>query len=389
MDFTKRLLFGLGLGAGILASAQDLSNIRPVLTGAPFLRVAPDARSGGMGDQGVATSADVFSQYWNAAKYPFSKQMSGFGLNYTPYMGKLTNDVFLLYGSYFKMLGQEERSTISASIYYFNMGAVNLTRIVDNNVIANEGTAKPNEFALDVAYALRLADSFSMAVTGRFIRSDLSGGFNTDTTLKPANTFSVDISSYYSTPRFSGLGGMDNKINAGLTIQNLGPKLDYTGDEASRTYLPTMARLGLGYDVFIDDLNRVGISAEASKLLVPGAEVIGTDPLTQQSIYAVPNVGVMEGIGKSFNNPKSIMFSGAMEYDYDNMFFVRGGYFHESEQQGARQFATAGIGLKYNAFQLDVSYLINTSKINSALDNTLRFGLTWHIGDESMNANDY
>ncbi len=389
MDFTKRLLLGLGLSVGLTASAQDLSKIRPVLTGAPFLRVAPDARSGGMGDQGVATSADVFSQYWNAAKYPFAKNLSGLGVNYTPYMGKLTNDVFLLYGSYYRFLGEEERSTISASIYYFNMGSVELTRIVDNNAIANEGTAKPNEFAVDVAYALRLADSFSMAVTGRFIRSDLSGGFNTDTTLKPANSFSVDISSYYSTPRFSGLGGMDNKINAGLAIQNLGPKLDYTGDEASRTYLPTMARLGAGYDVYIDDLNRVGLTAEASKILVPGAEIVRIDPLTRQPVYEVPNVGVIQGIGKSFSNPKSIMYSGALEYSYDDMFMVRGGYFNESEEQGARKFATAGIGLKYNAFQLDVSYLINTSKLNSALDNTLRFGLTWHIGGESINGNDY
>ena len=389
MDFTKRLLLGLSLSVGFTAFAQDLSKIRPVLTGAPFLRVAPDARSGGMGDQGVATSTDVFSQYWNAAKYPFAKNLSGLGVNYTPYMGKLTNDVFLLYGSYYRFLGEEERSTISASIYYFNMGAVDLTRLVDGNAIAHEGTAKPNEFALDVAYALRLADSFSMAVTGRFVRSDLSGGFNTDTTLKPANSFSVDISSYYSTPRFSGLGGMDNKVNAGLAIQNLGPKLDYTGDENSKTYLPTMARLGAGYDVFIDDVNRIGLSVEASKLLVPGAEIVRIDPLTQQPVYEVPNVGVMQGIGKSFSNPKSIMYSGALEYDYDNMFMVRGGYFHESEVQGARQFATAGVGLKYNSFQLDVSYLINMSKVNTALDNTLRFGLTWHIGEETMNSDDY
>lgn len=382
MDFTKRLLLGLGFGISITAAAQE---IRPVLTGAPFLRVAPDARAGGMGDQGVATSADVYSQFWNAAKYPFSRNVSGLGVNYTPYMGKLTNDVFLLYGSYFTFIGEEERSTVSASIYYFNMGAVDLTRIVDNNVIANEGTAKPNEFSVDVAYAMKLADSFSMAVTGRFIRSDLSGGFNTDTTLKAANSFAVDVSGYYSTPRFSGLGGMDNRLNAGFAVQNLGPKLDYTGDEDTRTYLPTMARLGAGYDVFIDDMNRVGISGEASKILVPGSQMVGTNPRTGQPIYEVPNVGVMSGIGKSFKNEKSIMLSGALEYSYDDMFAVRGGYFHESEVQGARQFATAGVGLKYNAFQLDVSYLINMSKLNSALDNTLRFGLTWHIGDETSN----
>lgn len=389
MALLKKSLIALSIGTSFYATAQDLSKIRPVLTGAPFLRIAPDARAAGMGDQGVATSADVYSQFWNASKYPFARNTSGLGVNYTPYMGKLTNNTFLLYASYYKFLGQDERSTISASLYYFNLGSVELTRLVDNNVIAKEGTAKPNELAIDVAYALRLADAFSMAVTGRFIRSDLAGGFNTDTTLKAANSFSVDISSYYSSPRFSGVGGMDNRVNAGLAIQNLGPKLDYTGDDASRSYLPTMARLGASYDMFLDNDSRLSISGEASKILVPGSEFVKIDPLTQRPVYEVPNVGVMEGVTKSFKNPKSIMFSGAVEYAYDNSFFVRGGYFHESEIQGARQFATAGVGFKYNAFSLDVSYLINTSKLNSALDNTLRFGLTWNIGEESINANDY
>lgn len=128
MDFTKKLLLSVGLGVGMAAFAQDLSNIRPVLTGAPFLRVAPDAKSGGLGDQGVVTSPDVYSQFWNAAKYPFSRTTSGVGVNYTPYLGKLTNDVFLVYGSYFRFIGDEERSTISASIYYFNMGEVDFEK---------------------------------------------------------------------------------------------------------------------------------------------------------------------------------------------------------------------------------------------------------------------
>ncbi|MBE4947906.1 type IX secretion system outer membrane channel protein PorV [Chryseobacterium culicis] len=384
MNLTTKLLLGFGLSAGFLGYSQDLGKVNPVLTGAPFLRIAPDARSGGMGDQGVVTSPDAFSQFWNAAKYPFSRTSSSVGLNYTPYMGKLTNDVFLLYASFHKFLGQEERSTISASIYYFNMGQVDLTQLVGTE-IASMGTSKPNEFSIDVAYALKLSDSFSGAVTGRFIRSDLAGGFNTDTTLKAANSFAVDVSGYYTSPRFSSIGGYDGKINAGLAIQNLGPKLDYTGNEESRSYLPTMARLGVGYDMYLDDMNRVGISVEGSKLLVPGSEYAGIDPNTRQPIYQIPNVGPMAGIGKSFKNKNSIMYSGALEYSYDNAFSVRGGYFHESEEQGARQFATAGIGLKYRSFGLDLSYLINMSKINSALDNTLRFGLTWNIGDETSN----
>lgn len=379
MNLTTKLLLGLGLSAGFLGYSQT----NPVLTGAPFLRIAPDARAGGMGDQGVVTSPDAFSQFWNAAKYPFSRTSSSVGLSYTPYMGKLTNDVFLLYGSFHKFLGQDERSTISASIYYFNMGEVDLTQLVGNEVTSN-GVSKPNEFSIDVAYGLKLSDSYSMAVTGRFIRSDLAGGFNTDNTLKAANSFAVDISAYYTSERFSSIGGYDGKFNAGLAVQNLGPKLDYTGNEESRSYLPTMARLGVGYDMYLDDLNRIGLSLEGSKLLVPGSELVGVDA-NRKPVYAIPNVGPMAGIGKSFKNPNSIMYSGALEYSYDNAFSVRGGYFHESEEQGARQFATAGIGLRYRSFGLDLSYLINMSKVNTALDNTLRFGLTWNIGEETSN----
>ncbi|WP_234110217.1 type IX secretion system outer membrane channel protein PorV [Chryseobacterium sp. R2A-55] len=375
MKVTKKLFLSIGIGIGVMAAAQ--SN-QTVLTGAPFLRISPDARAGGMGDQGVATTSDGFSQFWNAAKYPFSKTTSAIALNYTPYMGKLTNDVFLLYAAYHKFLGDEERSTISASIYYFNMGEVQLSDY-RNNVYTETGKAKPNEFSIDVAYGLKLSDNYSMAVTGRFVRSDLSGGFNSDNTLKPANTFAVDVSGYYMSEKHSSLNDMEGRARAGFSIQNLGPRLDYTGDEESRSYLPTMARLGAGYDLFLDDLNRVGLNFEASKLLVPGPDKDGV----------IPNVGVISGIGTSFSNPKSIMFSGAVDYEYDNAFAVRAGYFHESPEQGARQYATVGVGLKYQSFGLDLSYLINTSKVNTALDNTLRFGLTWNIGEDSSNAQDY
>ena len=384
MNFRKKLILGMSIGFCSLAIAQTAG---PVLTGAPFLRISPDARAGGMGDQGVATSADAFSQFWNASKYPFSRTTSNVAVNYTPYMSKLTNDVFLLYAAYSTMLGDDDRSSLSASIYYFNMGEVDLTELVGSEV-QQRGTAKPNEFSLDVAYGLKLSDSYSMAVTGRFIRSDLSGGFNTDSSLKPANTFAVDVSGFLQTPKFASFGDYEGRVRAGWSVQNLGPRLDYTGDEESRSYLPTTLRIGAGYDLFLDEVNKVGITAEASKLLVPGPEVVGLDT-NGKPIYDVPNVGVIQGIGKSFKNEKSIMYSGALEYSYDNAFAVRAGYFHESEVQGARQYATVGVGLKYQSFGLDLSYLINTSKVNSALDNTLRFGLTWTIGEESYNNEDY
>lgn len=377
MNVTKKLALGLSLGLGILSYAQ-VGDIRPVLTGAPFLRISPDARSGGLGDQGVATSADAFSQFWNASKYPFSRNTSSVAVNYTPYMSKLTNDVFLLYGAFNTALGEEGRSSLGVSLYYFNMGQVQLTELRAGLPYDN-GTITPNEFSLDVSYALKLSDSYSMAVTGRFIRSDLSGGFNTDSSLKPANSFAVDVSGFLQTPKHQSFGDYEGRVRAGWAIQNLGPRLDYTGDEESRSYLPTSMRVGAGYDLFLDDANKVGFTAEVSKLLVPGPDESGI----------VPNVGVISGIGKSFKNEKSLMFSGSLEYSYDNAFAIRTGYFHESPQQGGRQFATVGLGLNYQSFGLDLSYLINTSKVNSALDNTLRFGLTWNIGEESYNNDDY
>ena len=374
MNLTK--LF-LGLGIGVSAFAFSQSN-NTVLTGAPFLRISPDARAGGMGDQGVVTSTDVFSQFWNAAKYPFAKVSSGVGVNYTPYMSKLTNDVFLLYGSFYTFLGDDERSTLSASLYYFNMGEVSLKDIKAGTIIDN-GTVKPNEFSIDLAYGLKLSDTYSMAVTGRFIRSDF-GSFNSDSNFKAANTFAVDVSGYFMSPKHESISGYEGRVKAGWAVQNIGPKLDYTGDENSRSYLPTMARLGIGYDLLIDDMNRFSLSGEASKILVPAPD---------SDTQLIPNVGPIEGIGKSFSNKKSIMFSGAAEYSYDDTFAIRTGYFAESPEQGARQYATVGVGFKYASFGLDLSYLINTSKINTALDNTLRFGLTWNIGSETYNATDY
>lgn len=375
MNFTKKLFLSLSFGIGSVAFAQ---NGGLVLTGAPFLRISPDARAGGMGDQGVATSADAFSQFWNASKYPFSRNTSSVGLNYTPWMGKLTNDVFLLYGAFNTALGEEGRSSLSASIYYFNMGEVDLSELVGSEVVS-KGTAKPNEFSLDLSYALKLSDSYSMAVTGRFIRSDLSAGIGSESTLKAANSFAVDVSGFLQTPKHQSFGDYEGRIRAGWAIQNLGPRLDYTGDDESRSYLPTTLRVGAGYDLFLDEVNKVGLTLEASKLLVPGVDDTGN----------IPNVGVIEGIGKSFSNKESLMYSGSLEYSYDNAFAVRTGYFRESELQGARQYATVGVGLKYQSFGLDLSYLINTSKVNTALDNTLRFGLTWNIGEDSYNNEDY
>src|SRR5690606_20083819 len=168
----KKFSIGCLMLFSVAGFAQE-EQPNPVLTGAPFLRVSPDARAGSLGDMGAATSADAFSQYWNPAKYAFSKSYSGVAVSYTPYMSSITDDVFLLNASFYTFLGQEERSTLSASLYYFNIGEIQLTSLGVNGDIIQEGLAKPNEFSFDLSYGLRLSDTYSMAVTGRFIRSDL------------------------------------------------------------------------------------------------------------------------------------------------------------------------------------------------------------------------
>lgn len=389
----KRISIGCIMLISGLMFGQEITN--PVLTGAPFLRVSPDARAGALGDMGAATSADAFSQYWNPAKYAFSKSYSGVAVSYTPYMSSITDDVFLLNASFYTFLGQEERSTLSASLYYFNIGEIDLTELVGTEIVQT-GTAKPNEFAFDVAYGLRLSDTYSMAVTGRFIRSDLFNNID-DGTVQPANTFAVDVSGYYQTPRHSW-NNFEGRARAGFNISNIGPKLDYSNNEDNAAYLPTNLRIGAGYDFIFDDYNTLAVTLETNKLLVPtpqyeldenGEEIPG-------SRY-IPNKGVVEGMFSSFGDApggfsedmKEFNWGISAEYSYNDVLFVRGGYFHESPMKGDRQHMTLGAGLKYNAFGLDFSYLIPTSKTNNALENTLRFALTWEFGGETSNNWDY
>jgi len=362
--------------------SQDDTKIRAVLTGAPFLRVAPDARAGGLGDQGVATTADAFSQYWNAAKYNFASTTSGIGVSYTPYLSKLTNDVFLLKASFFSQIGDEGRSTIGGSIYYFNLGEIQLNTIVGTE-INPLGTAKPNEFAIDFSYGLKLSDYYSMALTARYIRSDLFnniGNFDNSQT-KAASSFALDLAGYYQGEEHTSFGDYNGRLRGGFQISNIGPKLDYSDNVENASYLPTNLRIGAGYDLFLDDENKIGVTIETSKLLVP----------TPQEDGKTPNKGVIDGMFSSFGDApgggseelKEFTYSASAEYTYNNAFSFRTGYFHESPEKGARQYMTVGLGMKYNSLGFDASYLITTSKINSALDNTLRFGLTWDIGSET------
>lgn len=367
----------------------------PVLTGAPFLRVSPDARAGGLGDMGAATSPDAFSQYWNPAKFAFSKSHSGVALSYTPYMSSITDDVFLLNASFFTFLGQEERSTLSASLYYFNIGEIELTELIGTQIV-DTGIAKPNEFSFDLSYGLRLSDTYSMAVTGRFIRSDLFNNID-DGTVQPANTFAVDVSGYFQTPRHDW-NSFEGRLRAGFDISNIGPKLDYSNSEDNAAYLPTNLRLGVGYDFIFDDFNTLALTLETNKLLVPTPQYeVDADGNEIPSTRYIPNKGVVEGMFSSFGDApggfkeemQEFNWGASLEYSYNEVLFIRGGYFHESPMKGDRQHLTLGAGLKYNSFGLDFSYLIPVSKTNNALENTLRFALTWNFGGETSNTWDY
>lgn len=360
-----------------------------IVTGAPFLRISPDARSGGLGDQGVATSPDGFSQFWNPSKYVFGTSYSGVGLSYTPYMNKLTSDVFLLNGTFYTFLGEEERSTLGASIYYFNMGEIQLNELLGNNIV-EKGISKPNEFSIDVSYGLKLADVYSMAVTARYIRSDLFNNVdNSSAQTKAANTFAVDVTGYFQSAKSRSFNNYEGRWRAGWGIFNMGPKLDYSDNKENSSYLPTNLRLGVGYDLYFDEENKLGLTLEASKLLVPAPEEVKNPD--GSITYKVPDKSFISGMFNSFSNKdvgKEITYSISGEYTYNNAFSFRTGYFYENPDKGGRQYVTLGAGLKYQSFGIDFSYLITTSSINNALDNTLRFGLTWDFGGDATNAYD-
>jgi hypothetical protein len=374
MKSNLKLLLLISVFANLLTNAQT----RVITTGAPFLRISPDARSGGMADVGVATTPDAFSQYWNPAKNVFNENDLGIGVSYTPYLNNLTNDIFLLNASFFTHLGSDGDSVLGASLYYFNMGEILLNQL-DGTQINSIGRAKPNEFSFDVSYGLKLSERYSMAVAARYIRSDLFNGLNdaSNANSKVANTFAVDVSGFFVSNQFASFSETEGRVRAGFNISNIGPKLDYSNTELNKAHLPTNFRLGAGYDVLIGEDHTIGITTEVNKLLVPTP---GLDSKT-------PDKSALESLFSSWNDApdgfseelKEFTVGLGLEYNYLNSFFFRTGYFSESKLKGDRKFVSLGLGIKYQTFGIDFAYLIPTSQINSALENTLRFSLTWNF----------
>ena len=376
-QFTALLLF---VGLFQLTYAQN----RVVTTGVPFLNIAPDARSAALGDQGVATSADAFSNHWNPAKFAFVSNETGAAISYTPYLSKLVNDIFLADLTYYRAV--DDRAAWAIGLRYFSLGEIEIGESPQDFI--NPLVERPNELVIDASYALKLSENFSMAIQGSFLNSDLKLQSGNNESVA-ASTVAVGISGFYESyevpySNFSGIW------RAGFNISNIGPKLKYE-DEGESDFLPTNLKFGGGFDFIFDSYNKLNISLELNKLLVPSPSEPITDSEGNITGYIQPDdVGVLSGIFKSFGDApdgfseelKEFTWALGAEFMYDESFALRAGYFNENELKGARKFITLGVGFKYNIIDIDLSYLLSATRVVNPLENTLRFSLTFNFGQE-------
>lgn len=370
-------ILGLLTLLALPAAAQKEDFFNPVNTSVTSQTIAPDARSAGMGDVGVATDPDVVSQYWNPAKYPFTISRAGVALNYTPWLRELVNDMDLAYLAGYYRIG--DYSAVSASLRYFSLGEVFLGTIDDAMTI------NPYEMSLDVAYSLMLSETFSIGAAVRWIYSDLTYDYTSDTA--PGSAFAADLACYYQ--NYINLGQRECQLGLGLNISNIGSKISFGGDNNSE-FIPTNMRLGASLMIPIDEYNRFTIAADANKLLVPtypkqedGESTEDYQERVQKNYYDVSSIS---GIFKSFGDApgglkeelQEVQWSVGGEYVYHDKFALRAGYHHESANKGNRKYFTVGAGFKMSVFSLDAGYVIATAKSNP-LDQTLRFSLSFDM----------
>ena len=372
------LMLAIAALVSMPAKAQKEDIFNPVKTSVTSQTIAPDARAAGMGDVGAATDPDVVSQYWNPAKYPFTISRAGVALNYTPWLRQLVNDMDLAYLAGYYRIG--DYSAVSASLRYFSLGEVYLTENYENGMTIN-----PYEMSFDVAYSLMLSENFSLGAAVRWIYSDLTYNYTSDTS--PGSAFAADLSAYYQ--KYVNIGQRECQLGLGLNISNIGSKISFGGDNNSE-FIPTNLRLGASLMVPIDEYNRFTIAADANKLLVPtypqqkdGESSEDYQERLQKDYYDVSSIS---GIFKSFGDApggfseelKEIYWSVGGEYVYHDQFSVRAGYHHESATKGNRKYFTVGAGFKMSVFSLDAGYVIATAKSNP-LDQTLRFTLSFDM----------
>lgn len=381
------ILVVLLLGVAVSGFAQK-NQFNPVHTGVTSLTIAPDSRAGALGDVGAATEADVNSQYWNPAKYPFTYSPAGVSLAYTPWLRQLVSDIDLANLTGYYRIGDYQ--AVSGSLTYFSLGDV----IVDNYTI------RPYEMAMDFAYSRMLSETFSASVGLRFIYSDLQ--YNYDDEVTPGTAFAADISLFHSDYVF--LGDRECMFNWGLNASNIGSKISFDGGNTNQ-FIPTNLRLGFALKVPVDEYNAFTITADANKLMVPTKptyrqfldEEFGPDFEDNSYSYSSEyqswldaqgynDISPIAGIFKSFHDApggfqeemQEIYWGVGVEYGYNDQFFLRGGYHYENEYKGNRKYFTLGAGFKMSVFSLDAAYLISTSQSNP-LDQTLRFTLSFDM----------
>ncbi|GAA4463242.1 type IX secretion system outer membrane channel protein PorV [Nemorincola caseinilytica] len=345
-----------------------------VTTAVPFLRVSPDARAGAMGDAGIATSADPNAQYWNVAKMPFTDKTYGISATYTPWLKDLVPDIFLAYLSGYAKFGQEQEQAVSASMRYFSIGNINWTDYIGNSI----GTGMPREYSFDLGYSRRLSDYLSAGLTMRYIHSAIASGVNTSATgsdYKPGNAFGADLGMFY-TKSVEKEEYHTNTFNFGAVLSNIGSKITY--NSTRRDFIPMNLGVGAAYTMQFDAFNKITFALDLNKLLVPAIASTSGDT----------TISVPSGIIKSFSTGDQlaqINVSLGAEYWYQNTIAFRAGYFYEDKNNGDRQFLTTGLGVRYNVFQLNASYLVpqGSGTNRNPLSNTLRFTLMFEFDQMS------
>ena len=352
---------------GFLPAARAQESINVVTTAVPFLRISPDARAGGMGELGLATSPDATANFWNMGKVAFNQSQGGISATYTPWLKQLVNDVYLLSASgYYKL---DENQALTAGIRYFSLGNIQFT---DQNGNLT-GNGKPREFGIDFGYSRKLSDKLGLGVALRYINSDLaSGAASGGNTYKVGSTVAGDIGLYYDGKSEAGDG-----FTFGAALSNLGGKIAYTDNADQKDFIPANFGIGATWNKAFDEQNKITFGLDLNKLLVPALESNNPDAITEYRTK-----GVVSSWGSSFSDfPGQANVSLGAEYWYNNQFALRAGYFFEDKNKGNRKYFTAGVGLKYNVFGLNFSYLApsGSGTTRNPLSNTVRFSVIFDL----------
>ncbi|MCX2481713.1 type IX secretion system outer membrane channel protein PorV [Pedobacter sp. MC2016-15] len=359
-------------------SQANGSRFNSIRTAVPFLLITPDARVGAMGEAGVAIAPDANSLAINPSKIAFLEQQSGFSISYSPWLKNIASDINLGYLSGFYKL--DANSTIGSSLRYFSLGKIQLTDVNQQDL----GTFSPSELAVDVTYARRFGDSFSLGTALRYINSNIATNqFSAGQDTRAGQALAVDVSAYFKKPTY--LLGHDAIVSAGVNISNIGTKMSYS-DAGDEYFLPTNLKIGAAGTFILDDQNEITIALDFNKLLVPTQPLYNEDGSIQSG--RDPNRSVPAGIFGSFTDApggageefKEINIASGLEYWYNKKFALRAGYFYENPQKGDRRYFTMGTGIRYNNMELNISYLLANPQ-KSPLANTLRFSLLFNFGD--------